>query len=106
MLWTRAVGGIAVVFGVLFLLYLFAWCTLMPPGLTGWVWWSRVLGTMVSRGAVAGTALGAACVAGGVFLLLLPAKRGSTIIAAVVAAALVVLYFTRPGVRHLQIPGS
>ena len=50
MLWTRAVGGIAVVFGVLFLLHLFAWCTLMPPGLTGWVWWSRVLGTMVSQG--------------------------------------------------------
>lgn len=88
---TRMVGVIVTVFGVLFLLYIFVNCTLLPPELTGRAWWAAVLRTMVSQGAVLGTALGAFCVMGGVFLLLFRAGPRTTIAAVIVMAALAVL---------------
>jgi hypothetical protein len=88
---TRAAGVIATVFGVLFLLYIFVMCTLVPPGLTRAAWWATVLRTMVSQGAVLGTALGAVCIVGGVFLLFLRPRPRPTLLAVIVMTALAVL---------------
>jgi hypothetical protein len=88
---TRLAGVIATVFGVLFLLYIFVNCTLVPPELTGSAWWATVLRTMVSQGAVLGTALGAVCILGGVFLLFFRPKPRPTLLAVIVMVALAVL---------------
>jgi hypothetical protein len=88
---TRIAGVLATVFGVLFLLYIFVGCTLQPPELTGSAWWAAVLRTMVSQGAVLGTALGSVCILGGVFLLLFRAGPRRTLAAMIVMAALAVL---------------
>jgi hypothetical protein len=88
---TRMVGVIATVFGVLFLLYIFVGCTLVPPELTGRAWWAAVLRTMVSQGAILGTALGAVFVLGGVCLLFFRAKPRPTLLAVIGMAALAAL---------------
>lgn len=89
---TRVAGIIAVVCGVLFLLYIFAWSTLMPPEMTGAAWWTQVLRTMVSRGAITGTALGTVCVVGGIFLLFLRSTtHRPSLIAVIVMTVLAVL---------------
>jgi hypothetical protein len=89
----RVAGIIATVFGVLFLLNLLAWCTLVKDDLNGAAWWAVVLGKMVSDGNIVGTVIGVVCVAGGLFLLFLPARLGRTPIPLVVMAALGGLIF-------------
>ncbi len=88
---TRVAGAIATGFGVLFLLYIFLGCTLVPPELTGAAWWFAVLRTMVSQGAVFGTALGAFCVVAGLFLLFFRAGPQPTLLAVIVMVALAIL---------------
>jgi hypothetical protein len=75
MMMIRLAGVVLIAFGVLFLLYMFAWSTLLPPGLTGLTWWAAVLKQMFSRGAILGTLLGMAAFATGVVLLVLPRGR-------------------------------
>jgi hypothetical protein len=87
---TRIAGFIATAFGVLFLLYIFAWCSMVPPDLKGAAWWGRVLRVMFSQ-EVLGTALGIVCILGGVFLLFFRPRPRPTLLAVIVMAALAVL---------------
>ncbi|HVS34781.1 MAG TPA: hypothetical protein VMS17_04310, partial [Gemmataceae bacterium] len=91
MLLARMAGVIAAIFGVFFLLYIFAMCTLVPPGLIGIDWWTKVLGKMVSQTAISGTVVGVVCVMGGIILLFVPAGRCTRIAAAIAIGALAVL---------------
>jgi hypothetical protein len=75
MTFPRIAGGALVVFGVLFLAHIFAWSTLLAPRFTGLAWWAAVFRAMFSSGAIAGTLLVKAIVAGGVLLLALPRGR-------------------------------
>jgi hypothetical protein len=88
---TRVAGIIAAAFGTLFLFYIFMWSSLLPPELTGAAWWAAVLRTMVSRGAVAGTAIGIAVVVGGIFLLFQRSKPRPSLVSVIVAAVVAVL---------------
>jgi hypothetical protein len=87
----RLTGIIAVCVGLLFLLWMFVWCTLIPPGLTGAEWWAAVLGKMVSSGEICGTMIGCACILGGTFLLVQRSNRQPSIATRVVLAVLVAL---------------
>ena len=70
----RLVGIIGIVFGLLFLFYLFLGSTLVPPTLIGAAWWATVFRTMFSA-ALTGTVIGIAFVVSGLFLLLQPRRK-------------------------------
>jgi hypothetical protein len=90
----RVVGILATAFGALFLLYIFAGSTLVPPDVIGMAWWATVLRKMIAPGAILGTVLGAMCLAGGVFLLFQRSDQRPALLAIVVigvTAALIIL---------------
>ena len=88
---TRLAGIAAASFGVLFLFYIFLNSTLLPPGLKGMAWWSAVLRTMVSRGAVAGTLLGVLFVIGGIVLIFQGRRHRLSVLSVAVLVVLGVL---------------
>jgi hypothetical protein len=85
----RLVGFVGVVFGVLFLLYLFVNSTLLPPEITGLKWWMMGIQKMFSPGVLVGTLIGIASVAAGMSLLLMGKQKRSR--AAVVLIVLIIL---------------
>ena len=89
--WTRVAGLVATAFGVLFLLYLFAWCSIQPPGLKGAAWWTSVLKAMNSSGAVMGTALGVLLVAGGMVLVFQRPRPRPSLVSLIIIACVAVL---------------
>lgn len=91
MSWTRVAGIIATAFGALFLFYLFMWSTLLPPELTGAAWWTAVLRTMFSRGAVEGTVIGIVVVIGGIFLMFQRSTPRPSLVSVIVMAVVAVL---------------
>ena len=88
---TRVAGIIAAAFGAMFLFYIFIGSTLLPPELTGAAWWAAVFRTMVSRGFVAGTAIGIALVVSGILLILRQSPPRSLLVSILVVAAVALL---------------
>lgn len=88
----RLAGFIGVVFGVLFLLYLFVMSTLLPPNITGLKWWLMVIQRMFSPGVLLGTLIGIASLLAGVFLLLIGGhKKGVTVAVLIVLVILLAI---------------
>ena len=68
-------GVLAVLLGVFFLLFTFAFSTLVDPELQGLAWWRAVFG-MMYRAGLMGLVIGFGSLIGGTWLILL--ARGST----------------------------